>query len=290
MIDIMLPHQLPATNMWLTALSMIVAHGRIVTPRGKPTTELLHHTVLTDMSQPAVWCRERKLNYSFMAAEALWMLDGRDDLEPLVVHTPRMASFSDDGRTLAGAYGPRIMSQHDYVVSCLCNDINTRQAVLTTWNRNPPPSKDIPCTVSMQFMIRNRQLNAHVYMRSSDVWLGLPYDTFSFSMVAAHVACDYNQRMLTDSDRIRLGTMHLTAGSMHLYHSDMNAAQRLLHNTDIAPSNIGNADVLQRLISRGVDGYAQLRRDLALCVDRNDTLVDWSVRPINSTTNDTPGA
>jgi thymidylate synthase len=144
-----------------------------------------------------------------MAAEALWILDGSDQLSELVRYNPNMAAFSDDGVTLAGAYGPRIMPQIPYVVSKLREDRDTRQAALTIWTPSPAPSKDIPCTVAMDFKVRDGKLNLHVFMRSSDIWLGLPYDVFSFSCVA-YLVCS----ILGD---VTPGTLYLTAASSHLY-------------------------------------------------------------------------
>ncbi len=49
----------------------------------------------------------RDVNPAFHLYEALWMLSGRNDVAPLVYYNKRMAEFSDDGKTLNGAYGYR---------------------------------------------------------------------------------------------------------------------------------------------------------------------------------------
>src|SRR3546814_5271713 len=58
-----------------------------------------------------------------------------------------ISQFSDDGVVFAGAYGPRINLQLDYVLNKLREDPDTRQAGLTIWRPNPQPSKDIPCKI-----------------------------------------------------------------------------------------------------------------------------------------------
>lgn len=224
----MVPHALPqslrpfasdgpmtANLAWLDALSNVVLHGDPVSPHGEPTRELLHQTHVVDMAYPVVTVPERKLNYRFMAAEALWMLEGRDDLAPLVAVNPHMAKFSDDGKILAGAYGPRITRQLDYITSTLV-DPTTRQATLTTWTENPKPSRDIPCTIAMDFKIRSDHLHMGVFMRSSDIWLGLPYDIFSFTCVAWLVIA----RMRGLFPRLTPGKLQITAASSHLYARD----------------------------------------------------------------------
>lgn len=194
---------------WRATFYDAVGTGRVVAPRGARVRELEHRSVAVDMLYPVLRCPARRLNYRFMAAEALWILEGSDGLEDLVRYNPNMAKFSDDGVTLTGAYGPRIAGQIAYVVRKLREDRDTRQATLTVWTPNPAPSKDIPCTVAIDFKVRGDRLNAHVFMRSSDVWLGLPYDAFSFSCVA-YMICS----VLGD---VTPGTLYLTASSSHLY-------------------------------------------------------------------------
>ena len=223
-----------ATAVWLATLESIMSAGVTVCPRGKRTLELPQRTTVVDMNHPLVLSPARRLSYRFAAAEALWIVAGDNHVEPLAKYAPRMREFSDDGVTLAGAYGPRIHDQFEYVVNALLRDRDTRQAVLTIWKPCPAPSKDIPCTVAMDFKIRDGRLNCHVFMRSSDAWLGLPYDTFSFSMVAARIACTYNQLIGIDGQEVTLGKLHLTAASSHLYAENFDGAEACVAE-DVAP-------------------------------------------------------
>ena len=218
---------------WRECLLRILRDGRVVSPRGQKTIEVLHtNWVSVDMHHPVIVHPVRKLNYKFMAAEALWILRGDNKLEPLTKHVKRMAEFSDDGSTLAGAYGPKIVAQLQYVLSMLLKDRDTRQAVLSIWERNPQPSKDIPCTIAMSFSIRDDKLHSHVFMRSSDAWLGIPYDIFSFTMVAIRVACLYNQAVLTTGkiEPVDLGNLTVIATSSHLYERNFTEVDAVLES------------------------------------------------------------
>ena len=170
---------------WIDLLRRTLADGRLIATRGKNVMERDHVTVSLNMSYPVLTVPARKPNYRFMIAEAEWILRGSNLVADLTPYNARMASFSDDGETLAGAYGLRFVAQLQHVVEKLREDPNTRQATMTTWVPNPYPSKDTPCTVALDFKIREGRLNAHVFMRSSDIWLGLPYDAFAFSMMSA---------------------------------------------------------------------------------------------------------
>jgi len=199
---------------WLRTYHAVKDFGHEVSPRGLRVKELLHHAVRVSMFYPVLTVPERRLGYRFMAAEALWIVTGRDQLSDLTPYSKRMEEFSDDGETLTGAYGPRILEQLGYVVDRLVEDRDTRQATLTIWRPNPSRSKDIPCTVAMDFKIRNGQLHTQVFMRSSDVWLGLPYDVFSFTCVSYLVVATLRQTAYPD---LEPGTLYLTAASSHVY-------------------------------------------------------------------------
>lgn len=243
-----------ASAVWLNTLSQVMLYGADVAPRDQATRELPQHTIEMRLDQPLVLCPERGLAVRFAAAEALWIIDGSNALAPLVKHAPRMAEFSDDGVTLAGAYGPRVTSQLDYVVAKLLTDRDTRQATLTTWVPNPPPSKDIPCTIAMDFKIRSGKLNCHVFMRSSDIWLGLPYDVFSFAMIATYVACRYNAA--AEAPPVPLGRLYLTAASSHLYAANLDGARRCV-KVGLAPQA---RPVPEVVVARG--DWPMLRKSL----------------------------
>ena len=109
------------------------------------------------------------------------------------------------------------------VVDALSRDPDSRQAVIEIWRPNPRDSRDVPCTLTVQWMIRDGKLHCLDSMRSSDAWLGWPYDVFNFSMLSLYILLMLKERSaitLQHIDlmaRLQLGDLHLTAGSSHLY-------------------------------------------------------------------------
>ena len=159
-------------------------------------------------------------SYSFMFGEAAWMLSGRNDVASVAKYVDGVKRFSDDGITFFGAYGPKIITQTSYVVNTLVKDKDSRQAVMNIWRENPRSSKDIPCTLSLQFFLREASnelwLHTIATMRSNDAWLGTPYDTFNFSAISFYIICWLNFRGL----KCKLGELNIQAGSRHLYEND----------------------------------------------------------------------
>jgi thymidylate synthase len=216
---------------WHEQMRLIMEAGREVSPRGQVTKELPQLTLEFDMNFPVITNPLRKLGYKFMAAEAWWILAGRDDVESIAPYSKVITQFSDDGHKFFGAYGPPIKDQFDYVVASLMADSCTRQAVITTWRPNPPITKDVPCTVAFNWQLRDGMLNCHVFMRSSDNWLGIPYDAFNFSMITCEILRRLNQQPMT----YKLGTCYLTAASSHLYERNFEQVREVLAQPAVEP-------------------------------------------------------
>ena len=192
----------------------------ICKPRGLKITEKLNNSWIIDMDDPIITIPERKLSYSFMFGEAAWMLEGRNDVESVSKYVDGVRRFSDDGETFYGAYGPKIITQTSYIIDTFLKDNDSRQAVINIWRENPRSSKDIPCTLSLQFILREASndlwLHTIATMRSNDVWLGTPYDTFNFSAISFYIACHLNRVGI----KCKLGSLNIQAGSRHIYEND----------------------------------------------------------------------
>lgn len=233
----------------------IIERGKSHAPRGLPTTEVLANTFCWEMSKPLITHQTRKLNLSFAFGEPHWILSGDNSLAGISRFMKRYANYSDDGITLSGAYGPPFRDQLPYIIRTLCDDPSSRQAVISIWRPKPGPSKDIPCTIALQFMVRGGALHTMVNMRSSDAWLGLPYDVMTFSLMSYLVAAILN---------VELGYGTLFIGSSHIYENHHTVAAELvrtepyeLPQLTLRPSAIrlqdadgGKIDLLLRLLTR----------------------------------------
>jgi thymidylate synthase len=227
--------KLSTDETWQSLLYTIMMQGAQVAPRKKTTLELIGQQTNIPMAAPVVTIRSRKLGYRFLFAEALWILTGDNRVETIAPYSKHISNFSDDGRYFNGAYGPKVVDQLSYVVNQLvCHD-QSRQAVMNIWRERPGPSKDIPCTISAQWLIRQKKIHCVVTMRSSDAWLGWPYDVFNFSIISCYILLlmrrewDTNIHLSSlntvNPHLVSLGDLTLTAGSQHLYEENFQKAQ-----------------------------------------------------------------
>ena len=213
----------------------LYARPTTVSPRGQETREIIDlHLTVTDPYQNILVHPVRSPSYRFMVAEWLWIWFGREDVASISRYNSRIKEFSDNGITFQGAYGPRIgvfshrtISPWCHVVDRLVSDPDTRQAVLPIFREKDLTggyTRDVPCTISIQFLYRNGQLETVVNMRSSDVWLGLVYDFFNFSMLANVMAANFGWQ---------LGPLHMNLGSSHLYRTNFDKAAEVIKTYEV---------------------------------------------------------
>jgi thymidylate synthase len=205
-----------AADAWTSLVQHLRMQEPVTSPRGMPIREFLNlHWTVEDARSNTFENRYRNLSYRFTVAEWLWIWYGHEDVKTIAQYNKNIAQFSDNAVTFFGAYGPRIRAQWGRVLTALMRDKDSRQAVIQIFLPLPDSSKDIPCTLSVQFLIRDGRLNTIVNMRSSDVWLGLPYDMFNFSMLGNIAAAEL---------RIPQGWISFNLGSSHMYERNREAA------------------------------------------------------------------
>ena len=215
-----------AAELWRHAIDGLLETGHAVSPRDQETVE--RTGVIYELSNPRaniIISNARNLNYQFMVAEWLWMAYGRDDVNTIAQYNSQIAKFSDDGITFNGNYGVPIARQMPYVMDKLRSDTASRQAIIQIYSQPMRPTKDVPCTLSLQFILRGFYLQMLVAMRSSDVWLGLPYDIFNFTQIGEGVAAKLRQCI---DPRIHFNKMLLTLGSSHLYERNREGAEAVM--------------------------------------------------------------
>ena len=223
---------------------------------GRVRESLAQTFVVNDPRSRVLSSPTRNASYGFGVGEFLWYWQGKDDLETMLYYNRRMGAFSDDGKTLNSAYGKllrcldsSLVSQWETVVRELAVDPDSRRAVMTIFRRSnllgavENGSKDVPCTLSLQFFIRDGALNLHTVMRSNDVMWGLTYDLFSFTLLQECMLLDL-RRAYPD---LKLGRYFHTAGSLHLYERHWGQAEKIISETKVQRSSMEPITSLEHL-------------------------------------------
>lgn len=163
---------------------------------------------------------QRNLSLRYLVGEIQWYLSGSNKVEDIGKYAKMWYDLSDDGKTVNSAYGYRIFhkfgfDQLQYCIDKLKKNPYDRQCILHIKEASNKPTKDTPCTCLLQFTCFNGKLNLHTYMRSNDIWLGLPYDMGFFTVLLQIVAKEVG---------LPAGLYYHTVGDLHLYerHWDKN--------------------------------------------------------------------
>jgi len=183
----------------------------VIEKKGVETLELnaCHFTLMNPRARLG-FHKDRGFNLPFALFEFLCDVTGTNDVKLTKAINLKAAEYSDNGLNFYGAYGPRISPHLPKIIEILKNDKQSRQAVITINNSVDMyvNTKDIPCTLSLQFLIRNDKLNLIASMRSNDFFWGLQYDLFRFTLL---------QEIIANELEIDVGWYYHIAGSLHVY-------------------------------------------------------------------------
>lgn len=211
------------------AVASILASGRTSSPRGMLTHEVRDVRLeLTEPRRRYPTLDGRNANIFALVAETLWVLAGRDDVDFIEAYLPRMRAYSRDGVTLPGAYGPRLrnwsgIDQLAAVARTLETDPDSRRGAISLFDPardHDVESPDVPCCVSMQFVLRDDRLHLTVHSRSMDVMWGSAVNFFEWTVLLEAMAYWLNTGV---------GAYTHSIGSLHLYDPFVPRAERMIN-------------------------------------------------------------
>jgi thymidylate synthase len=194
------------------AIEAVIERGEAVSPT-KGTNRELRGVTLQLTNPRARLSRSESRGKVFSAlAEFLWYLSGSNATDQIAHYIPKYWDYDEDGLVFGG-YGPRLRGPTDQlvrVIDLLRARPSTRRAVIQIFEAQDlvQHHEDVPCTCTLQFLSREGHLDLIVYMRSNDVFIGLPHDVFCFTMI---------QELVARSVGVDVGQYIHIVGSLHLY-------------------------------------------------------------------------
>ena len=167
----------------------------------------------------------RKMFPHVAAAEVAWQFMGTQDPEFIVRKAPKLwSNFVEDGK-LKTAYGYRWRKhfgrdQLAMAIDQLQNNPTNRQLFISAWDPAtdglgaPDQPKNIPCPLGFCLSVVDGSVHMSVFVRSSDVFVGLPYDTMAYALTLDAIANEVD---------LKTGTLTMTLAHPHIYepHFDM---------------------------------------------------------------------
>lgn len=201
----------------------------------------------------------KKLHFKSIANELIWMLSGSTNVKWL---NENGVSIWDEWATEEGDLGPvygkqwtawptkdgRTINQIDYMVETLKTNPNSRRILFHGWNveylpdERQSPQENArnglqalpPCHLLYQAFVHEQHLSMQLYIRSSDVFLGLPYNTAALALLTHMLAqqCDLIPHEII-----------VTTGDTHAYSNHTDQIQEQLSRT---PKKLPQLKILRR--------------------------------------------
>ncbi|MCB1785975.1 MAG: thymidylate synthase [Chromatiaceae bacterium] len=227
---------------------------------GTGTWSLFGHQMRFDLRQGFPLVTTKKIHLKSVVYELLWFLQGDTNVRYLQDHGVRIWDEWADGQgELGPVYGyqwrswptpdGRHIDQISQVVEQIRVNPNSRRMIVSAWNPADLPDEHIspqdnvaagrmalaPCHAFFQFYVCDGRLSCHLYQRSADIFLGVPFNIASYALLTM---------MIAQVCGLELGEFIHTLGDAHLYTNHLEQADEQLRRTPYElPSLSLNPDI-----------------------------------------------
>lgn len=163
------------------------------------------HQTEYDLDQGFPLLTTKKLNTRAITHELIWMLNGNTNIQYLKDNNVGIwDAWADQDGELGPVYGKQWRSyegvdhktkeivqvdQLKEVMEDIKEKPYSRRHIVSAWN--PPQIKDMglpPCHMMFQFNVQDNELSSHLYQRSGDHFIGVPFNVASYSMLTKWMA------------------------------------------------------------------------------------------------------
>ncbi len=239
---------------YLDLLEKVLTEGQVREDRtGTGTVGVFGHQMRFDLADGFPLLTTKKLHLRSILHELLWFLRGQTHVAPLqeagvriwndwatAEQTARFGRKEGDlgpvyghqwrnfGATLQpdGSYADDGVDQIMRLVETIRTNPNSRRMIVTGWNPKEADQVALPpCHTLFQFYVQDGRLSCQLYQRSADIFLGVPFNIASYSLLLMMLAqvCD-----------LKPGEFVHTMGDAHLYSNHLDQA-RLQLQREVRP-------------------------------------------------------
>jgi thymidylate synthase len=162
----------------------------------------------------------KKLHLRSIIAELLWFLSGNTNIRWLQEHKCRIwDAWADANGDLGPVYGHQWRSwpnlrgepidQISQVLTVITSNPMSRRMLVVAWNPADIDKMALPpCHCLFQFYVQDGRLSCHLYQRSCDVFLGLPFNIASYAFLT---------HMMAQQSGLEVGEFVWSGGDIHIY-------------------------------------------------------------------------
>lgn len=226
---------------YLDFLRHILDHGVQKDDRtGTGTRSIFGYQMRFDLSKGFPLLTTKKMALKSIIYELLWFLKGDTNIKYLHEHGVTIwDEWADENGDLGPIYGKQwtrwegkdgtTINQIAEAVDLILHDPTSRRIIVSGWNvsdlqglirgkKTAPP----PCHTLFQFYVANGRLSCQLYQRTADMFLGVPFNIASYSILTM---------MMAQVTGLQVGDFVHTFGDAHIYNNHMEQVKLQLTRT-----------------------------------------------------------
>jgi thymidylate synthase len=204
---------------------------------GTGTLSVFGHQMRFDLGAGFPLVTTKKVHLRSVVYELLWFLRGDTNVAWLREHN---VSIWDEWADADGELGPvygrqwrawpapdgRTIDQISIVLRQLRQAPDSRRMIVSAWNVGELDRMKLqPCHAMFQFYVAKGRLSCHLYQRSADFFLGVPFNIASYALLT---------HMIAQQSDLEVGELVWTGGDCHLYLNHLAQADEQLARVPLA--------------------------------------------------------
>jgi thymidylate synthase len=214
---------------YLDLLDRVLAEGVKKEDRtGTGTISVFGHQMRFNLAEGFPVLTTKKLHLKSIIYELLWFLKGDTNIQYLTDNGVRIWNeWADENGDLGPIYGYQWRSWPDYsgghidqiaeVLNTIQNNPDSRRIIVSAWNVGDIPNMKLPpCHCFFQFYVADGKLSLQLYQRSADIFLGVPFNIASYSLLL---------QMMAQVTGLQVGDFVHTLGDAHIYTNHLEQVQ-----------------------------------------------------------------
>tara|TARA_Y100000294_G_scaffold173634_1_gene190163 strand:- start:1139 stop:1981 length:843 start_codon:yes stop_codon:yes gene_type:complete len=226
---------------YLNALNQVIENGVDKKDRtGTGTKAIFGMQMRFNMENGFPAVTTKKLAFNSMKAELLWFIKGSSDNNELLKLGSKIwdananadywkpkANFPGDLGRIYGVQWRKWKNPEGKEIDQLANAIemikqnpSSRRIIVSAWNPGELEQMALPpCHTFMQFFVNDGKLSLQMYQRSCDMFLGVPFNIASYSLLL---------RMVAQVTNLKPGEFIHTLGDAHIYNNHIEQVKEQL--------------------------------------------------------------
>ncbi len=220
---------------YLDLLRTVIARGTMKNTRtGIRTKSIFGYQMRFDLAQGFPLLTTKKLHLRSIIYELLWFLRGDSNIKFLNDHKVTIwDEWADKNGDLGPVYGVqwrawqcadgRVVDQIADVIDEIKNNPDSRRLIVCAWNPGEVHKMALPpCHSLFQFNVNDGKLSCQLYQRSADIFLGVPFNIASYSLLT---------HMIAHVTNLQVGDFVHTLGDAHIYENHFQQVDEQLSRT-----------------------------------------------------------